>query len=272
MTIRGEVLIAIINNPLDFNIAHDRGWYRIPIRSAEKWLRDCWPPQWLAFYQTKIFGEQAYSINYYAQIAGIREVYRWELFPDEPRDDKSEQRYYQLFFDRLNHLSIPISSRRRRRIIFIPTTWEKFANANELNDLYDESPLEDLLWVQLKRWQIQAERQELVTIKKQNYFLDFAVYCATGNLDIETDGDTWHANSEKASQDNLRDNDIETAGWRLLRFNTPQIREQMAEYCVPKIADTINSLGGVDEGKLMPRKIDVNAPDSSRQLGLFDDL
>ena len=35
MSTRGEVLVAIMNNLLDFAIARDRHWYRIPARSVE---------------------------------------------------------------------------------------------------------------------------------------------------------------------------------------------------------------------------------------------
>jgi hypothetical protein len=66
--VRGEVLVAIINNRLDFTIAHESRWYRVPVGSKEKWLRDCWPPKWLALYQTKAFGQEAYAINYYAKV------------------------------------------------------------------------------------------------------------------------------------------------------------------------------------------------------------
>lgn len=269
---RGQVLIAILNNRLDFNIAHEQHWYRIPVSSVSKWLKDRWPPQWIAFYQTKVFGTEAHAVNYYGQVVDIRKAYRWELFPDQPRDEKSQRRYYQIVFDDLRRLPIPIVSRRWRRIVFIPTTWQKFTTATEINELYDESPLEDLLWGELKQMDIHAERQELVEVSKRIYFLDFAVYCATGNLDIETDGDTWHVNREKAAQDNMRDNDLESVGWRLLRFNTKQLREEMTEYCVPAIVKTLNSLGGLDEGGLATRKIDLNTPDRSRQLGLFADL
>ncbi len=34
--------------------------------------------------------------------------------------------------------------------------------------------------------------------------LDFAIDCARGRIDVETDGDTWHANSERAALDNRR--------------------------------------------------------------------
>ncbi len=82
----------------------------------------------------------------------------------------------------------------------------------------------------------------------------------------------FNSNPEKAAEDNLRNNDLTAAGWEVLRFTTLQIQEKMAEYCIPNIVDTINRLGGLNEGKLIPRKIDLAAPEGSRQLGLFDNL
>ena len=38
-------------------------------------------------------------------------------------------------------------------------------------------------------------------------------------LAASTNGDVWHANPERAVQDNLRDNDLETVGWKVLRFS-----------------------------------------------------
>jgi very-short-patch-repair endonuclease len=272
MSTRGEVLVAIMNNPLDFAIARDQHWYRIPVRSVRKLLKGRWPPQWLAFYQTKVFGNEAYAVNYYARVLDIREVFRWALFPNEPRDDKAQKRYFQLILSPLQRLSRPIPSRRWRRIVFIPTTWEKFIRAVEINDLYDESPLEDRLWAEFKRLRISAERQEIVQIGQRFYALDFAIYCAHGKIDVETDGDTWHADPERIPLDNLRDNDLETAGWRVLRFNTHHIREAMAEYCLPTIVKNINQLGGLEEQRIVPRKIDLESPGGLQQLTLFDSV
>jgi very-short-patch-repair endonuclease len=269
MSARGEVLVAIINNRLDFVKALEDHWYRIPISSQEKWLKDRWPPRWLALYQTKAFGKEAYAINYYAEVRDIRQVFRWHLFPGQPHDEKFNRRYYQLILEPLHPLQKPIFSRRRRRIVFIPTTRNRLFNAAEINDLYAESSLEDRLWAELKRLQILAERQELVTVKKRNYFLDFAIYCASGKIDVETDGDEWHATPEKAEVDNLRDNDLESVGWQQLRFTGRQIQEQMAEYCVPKVVQTINNLDGLEEGGVIPRKIDLDAPNGTYQPGLF---
>ena len=265
----GQVLVAIINDRRDFAIVREQNWYRIPVASAEKWLKHRWPPQWVAFYQTKIFAEEAYAIRYYARVLAIKQVRRRELFPNEPENVKQNWRYYQLLLAPLQSLPQPIFSRRRRRIVFIPTTWQKFTQAVEINDLYDESPLEDRLWAAFKCHHIPAERQEFLTIKRQNYALDFAIYCAKGKVDVETDGDSWHANPVKAAQDNYRDNALVAGGWKVLRFSTSQIQEEAAGYCVRSVAETINRLGGVDEGALVPRRIDV-AADGGYQLGLFD--
>ena len=267
---RGGVLIAIINNPLDFIIARDQHWYRIPVRSVENLLKERWPPQWLAFYQTKVFGSQAYAVNYYARVLNIRKVFRWHLFPDQPHDERGQRRYCQLLLSPLERLPQPILSRRWRRIVFITTTWQKFVNAAEINDLYDESPLEDRLWAEFKRLEISAERQRFVRVKERTYALDFAIYCASGKIDVETDGDTWHSDPERIPLDNLRDNDLATAGWKILRFNTHHIREEMAEYCVPTIVESINRLSGIDEQRLVPRKISPDVPGGLRQISLFE--
>lgn len=85
-----------------------------------------------------------------------------------------------------------------------------------------------------------ANEQVLVAIMRDR--LDFALYCGRGKVDVETDGDTWHANPKKARQDNVRDNALKTAGWRVLRFTTKQIREEMSAYTLPKIVGNINAV------------------------------
>jgi very-short-patch-repair endonuclease len=272
MSRRGEVLVAIIKDHKDFLLAHEQHWYRVPVDSQRKMLGDRWPPNWLAFYQPSVFGDEKYAIRYYTRVVNIRQKFRWELFPNEPDHPHAKWRYHQLHLEPLRELPQPIFSRRQRRITFIPTTWQKFIGAAEINDLYGESSLEDRLWEEFKRLDIQAERQHWVSVGNRNYRLDFAIYCARGPLDVETDGDEWHANPEKAVQDNLRDNDLESIGWQQLRFTTRQIQEQMAEYCIPTIADTINNLGGVEEdGKLLPRRFTGDAAGGTYQLGLFDE-
>jgi very-short-patch-repair endonuclease len=76
--------------------------------------------------------------------------------------------------------------------VFIPTTLAKLENAEQINDLFDGSPLEDKLWQTLKQHRILAERQWKILVARQRYYLDFAVFCRKGKLAIETDGYTYH--------------------------------------------------------------------------------
>jgi very-short-patch-repair endonuclease len=121
----------------------------------------------------------------------------------------------------------------------------------------------------VKTVRVRAERQERVKVKGNYYSLDFAIYCANGKIDIETDGDTWHTGKTQAAKDNLRDNHLETEGWRTLRFTARQVREEMETYCIPTIVKNINRLGGLTEDKQIARMIYLDGVNSIRQLPLF---
>ena len=69
--------------------------------------------------------------------------------------------------------------------------------------------------------------------------------------------------------DNRRNNDLTGLGWAVLRFNGEQIREAASDYCLPKIVESINRLGGLATEGLVPRVFDPDNPES-RQLMLFE--
>ncbi len=110
MSYRGEVLVAIINDLSDFDIFQKKHWYRIPASSVEKWLKSFWPPQWIAFYQTKAFGVEAHSISYYARVRHFRQLLRWQLLPKDIHNKNSHELYYQIFLEPLQRLPAPIIS------------------------------------------------------------------------------------------------------------------------------------------------------------------
>jgi len=240
-----ELLVGIINSVSDFEIIRDKRWYRIPIEKADKFLKKRWPPKWIAFYQSGGIKNHPFMIRHYAKISEIKKAARKTLFPDEKNNSKSNNIYYKFSFNELLTLPKPILSRRWRRIVFIQTKLGKFLNASEINDLFDGSKMEDRLWAELKRNEIDAERQELIQVGTKYYFLDFAVYCVKGKIDIETDGDKWHHNPEYASKDNIRSNDLSSQGWNVIRFNSNQIGEQLQTYCIPQIKTNINNFGGI---------------------------
>ena len=150
MSYRGEVLVTIVNNRADFALAMDKHWYRVPVSSQAKWLRDRWPPKWLALYQTKKLGLGSLRHQLLRQSESHSSGIPLATVPGQPRNEKSNRRYHQLLLSRCKHGQSLSIVDRRRRIIFIPTTWEKFSHATEINDLYAESSLEDQLWNALK--------------------------------------------------------------------------------------------------------------------------
>ncbi len=70
---------------------------------------------------------------------------RIELFPGEEGHNKSDKDYFKLSLGELTKLPKAILSKKWRSIVFIPTTLERLYQADEINDLYDTSPLEDII-------------------------------------------------------------------------------------------------------------------------------
>jgi very-short-patch-repair endonuclease len=258
-------LVAILNNRGALAILREQGWYRIPVEHVPK----RWPPTWLAFYQTKIFGDEAYAIQYWGRVKAINRVKRIDLFPNEIASARAAREYYRVQLHSLEQLPKPIPSRRWRRIVFISTTLSKLSVAAEINDLFDDSPLEDALWKALKAKGIDAERQWLAEFGDANYALDFAIFCNKGNIDVETDGDTWHAERSRIGLDNQRNNNVATEGWAVLRFNGHQIREGLNKYCIPTITRTIQELDGLKTDGFVPRKFHKLPHGTIQQLSLF---
>ncbi len=266
-----ELLVGIVNTVSDFNLILNEHWYRVPQDTVEGFLRNRWPPQWIAFYQSGQIKNEPFLIKHYAKVSEIKIATRKELFPTEKTNTQSDKIYYKLIFNEIHTLPKPVLSRRWRRIVFIDTTLEKLKNAKEINDLYDGSALEDRLWAEMKRNKIEAERQELIQFADKFYFLDFAVYCMNGKIDIETDGDKWHHNPQDATKDNIRNNDLSTLGWNIIRFNSQQIHESISTYCIPKIKENVNNLGGIKIDENFSKRFIVNNNDSI-QGNLFEDI
>ena len=85
----------------------------------------------------------------------------------------------------MQRLERPIISLRWRRITFIHTTWDRFLDATEINDLFVEGgEYVDRLYAALKERGIQAERQYRVEEPSVVYEVPLSVLCANGRIDI----------------------------------------------------------------------------------------
>jgi hypothetical protein len=119
---------------------------------------------------------------------------------------------------------------------------------------------------------MQATKGELlVSILNNNR--DFQILCEKMWYRIPVDSaEKWLRHrwppKEKAKQDNFRDNLLNTEGWRVLRFNTYQVKEDMSDYCIPIIAENINRLGGLSQNNQLGKIVKLKT--TSRQPDLFD--
>lgn len=247
-----ELLVALLPRTSSLEILKNEGWYHVPVATAPK----RWPPKMLAFYQGKVFGDaEACKIRYFGDVMDIEIVPRRVLFPsDEKNAHKAENLYYRLWLHNLEERKTPIVSHRPRRLAFIPTTLKKFEMAEQINDLFDASPLEDQLWGALKSSSILAERQWKIIVKNHNYYLDFAVFCNTGKLAIETDGYAYHYDDKnQIDYDTWRQNEIELDDWRFLHYTSQQIKDDSALY-LTQIEQKIKQLGGLQAPEKFERK------------------
>lgn len=128
-----RVLVCLINDPSDLEIARWDHWYRIPVKHAPAdYLAD-----YLAFYLTSAFGDEKWAVHEYAEVRGHELVRRVDLFPDQPDHPRANDLYYKMQLGPLNRLSRPIPSTKWRRLTFIQTTGDRFLNALDINELVD---------------------------------------------------------------------------------------------------------------------------------------
>ena len=176
-----RVLVAYVPQPADFEIVKQASWYRIPQKHAPKGLH----AEYFAFYFGRRFASEKWAIHYYAPQLGHELTTRQALFPDQPDHPRAHEMYYKVQLGPLQKLARPIVSLRWRRITFLHTTWDRFLDATEINDLFvDGEPYVDRLYATLKERSIQAERNYRVQEPGGVYFLPLAILCKNGRVDL----------------------------------------------------------------------------------------
>jgi hypothetical protein len=140
------VLVAVVNNPRDLEIARLLGWYRIPLRSAPKVIA----VDYLAFYQTGAFGDEKWRIQYIAQVRGHELTTRAELLKTELDHPRAKEEYYKVQLGPLESLAQPVLADTWRRITFLYTTGEYLLQAKTVNDLVVQSDERQILWQALR--------------------------------------------------------------------------------------------------------------------------
>lgn len=140
------VLVVVLNNRRDLEIARLLGWYRIPLRHAPKVVS----VDYLAFYQTAAFGDEGWQIELVAPVRGHELVTRAELLRDQPDHPRAREEYYKIQIGPLESLSHALRAVSWKRITFFYTTGEYLLQAETVNDLVVRSEERKSLWQALR--------------------------------------------------------------------------------------------------------------------------
>ena len=148
------ILVAILPNQHDFDIARLFGWYRIPLKTAPKVIS----VDYLAFYQTKAFGDaEKWQIAYVAEILGHELTRRAELLRDEPDHPRADEECFKIQIGPLQRLEQPLPAGDWKRITFFYTTGEQLKTAQTISDLVLKNQDErEILWHTLRERALKA--------------------------------------------------------------------------------------------------------------------
>jgi len=216
------VLIGVVNRFKDLAILLSQRWYRIPVKKCPKQKIS-----YLAFYQTGRFGKDGKKVRFYARVISRRKVKRKTILPEEPDHPRKEEFYYQFRLGRLRRLPRPIHNRTRRRVIFAFTFLERLLSAREISEIFEVSPIEELMGKELLRSKIPFQREyPLFQNHCLRYRLDFAIIQGSKKIAIECDRTAWHSQPKQRKKDRKRDAYLKNKGWKVLRFTEQDILRQ----------------------------------------------
>src|SRR3989339_1092859 len=148
------ILVVVVTNPRDLEIARVLGWYRIPLRTAPKVVA----VDYLAFYQPSAFGERGGQIEFIAPVRGHELTTRAELLKDEADHSRAREEYYKIQIGSLEKLKEPINADKWKRLTFLYSTGEYLLHAKTINDLVVAGDERQVLWRSLRE---RAENEQL---------------------------------------------------------------------------------------------------------------
>jgi len=237
--VQDQVLVGIVPRVSDFEIANRERWYRIPWSVIESWVT----PGYIAFYFGQAFGGDAGTIRYYAQVHHAEVLKRIDLFPNQPRHPRAHMDYVRVHLDAPEERSEPITSRRQRRVVLLPTTWERFMTAEDLNDLYRGDEEEEVFYGRMVEQDLKPERAYYVRGANAYYLTDYAFHCRSRNLHVDVEQSTvgQRGNSLRLARP---DEAIEPpGGWSAMRLSRFDMTRRTEE-SVRRVRELVDASGG----------------------------
>ena len=152
------ILVAVMPQPKDLEIARVLGWYRVPLRTAPKVIS----VDWLAFYQPASFGEDhKWCIEWAAPVRGHELTTRAELFKDQRDHPRANEEYFKIQLGPLVSLPNPVEAGTWKRVTFLYTTGERLLTSEQINELTVHDEERVVLWQALRERALQAQEYQV---------------------------------------------------------------------------------------------------------------
>lgn len=230
------MLVGVLKGPRDLEILRYERWYRIPLRYVPSRAYS-----YLAFYQPAAFGRRGKCIRYYARVLERQTTRRDRLLPDEPEHPRAGEPYVRVHVGKIQTLRRPIRNIAPRRVTFGFTTLHRLRTARDLLQLYDVTPIEQMVADGLQRAGIRAIAQPVVSDGRRRCRLDFAVRCRRGSIAIECDNLTSHQSPRQRARDRGKDAFLRRLGWTVVRLPECDIVSDLTG-CIARVQAAMRTL------------------------------
>ena len=171
-------------------------------------------------------------------------VSRRRLLPDEPKHPRASAQYVQLRVGALRALRRPIRNIVPRRVTFGFTTLHRLRTARDLLQLYQVTPIEQMVEDGLRRAGIRAIAQRVVVYGARRCRLDFAVPCTRGAIAIECDNRSSHQSPAQRARDRSKDAFLQELGWTVVRLSERDIVADLSG-CIARVREEVRECGGM---------------------------
>ena len=129
-----RVLIGVVSRKRDLTLLLERGIYRIPVSV----MPDGVYADVLGFFLNSSITHSKGGIYHYAVLRGVELQHRRDILPDEKNHPRADERYWLCQCSTIRPTNPPILNPNRHAFAFIKTTWDRFADALTVDDLYSK--------------------------------------------------------------------------------------------------------------------------------------
>lgn len=132
-----RVLVGVIKTKRDLTFALEQHWYRIPLGQAPKGIM----AEYLAFFLSNSapLKDQPSGIYYFAERHGIELARRHDLVGNTKPHPRDDNLYHKIQLGTLQARVPPITNPTKHRFSFIYTTWDRFQQAQHIQNLYSNA-------------------------------------------------------------------------------------------------------------------------------------